>query len=86
MVSQEEVLKREITQLKEMKAFKELDGEYNFCEMIDAEKEATIDKEFMLQYGNLSEEQIETQIERLEQDLQDLQVQNGTLFTDDDGE
>jgi hypothetical protein len=86
MVSQEEVLKREITQLKELKAFNELDGEYNFCEMIDEEKKVVVDKEFILKYGNMSEEQIETQIERLEQDLQDLQVQNGTLFTSDDDE
>jgi hypothetical protein len=71
MVDNKELLKEEINALKEILAHKNEEAVQN--QWINKQLEMTVKPEFLSKYQDLEQEQLETHLDRLQRDLEDLE-------------
>jgi len=71
MVDNKELLKQEINAIKEILAHKNEDVAQN--QLINKQLEMTVKPEFLSKYQDLEAEQLETHLDRLKRDLNDLE-------------
>jgi hypothetical protein len=71
MVDNKELLKQEINAIKEILAHKNKEAAQN--QWINKQLEMTVKPEFLSKYQDLEQEQLETHLDRLQRDLEDLE-------------